>query len=295
MKRVWGACFGIAVALFLASGCNDYGNTFQYPTGASIRSLSPSTVAAGGPDFTLTVLGGGFVAKTVIQWNGKTLTTTAVTDSSGNVLYVTGTVPAALIAQPGTAVINTLSPHSGSQNNGLSNSITLIINPAPNPVPVVTSISPDITSPGSASLTIMINGSNFLPTSDPTGGSIVNWNFGPSQYTFTPDSITSSLIQVTVDSTYLQTEGCAIVSVYNKPSPDQQGTTVSNPPGGGGGTSANAPTFTISTNPNFCTSSAQAIRARRSLSSGVRKIGLPAVLVPFFMDPGSRHAAFPPR
>ncbi|HUI75422.1 MAG TPA: hypothetical protein VLX32_10770 [Candidatus Acidoferrum sp.] len=295
MKRVWAVCLGSLAAIIFVSGCNDYGNTFQNNTGAVITTLSPSTVAAGSPDFTLTVQGGGFVTKTVVQWNGKTIASTVVTDSSGNILYMTATVPAALVAQPGSAIVNTLNPHSGSTDNGLSNSVAFIINPPPNPVPVVSSISPTITAPGSASLTLMINGSNFLPTSDPTGGSLVYWNFGPSQYTFTPDSITSSLIQVTVDSSYLQTEGCAIVSVYNKPSPDQQGTTVSNPPGGGGGTSANAPTFTISTNPDFCTPSAQAGRARRTLAAKAHALGIPAALFPSILDPRARNATFLPR
>src|SRR5260370_38618503 len=56
--------------MFAAIGCNDYGNTFQVPTGATITSLSPANATAGSPQFTLTVVGGVFVAKTVVQWNG---------------------------------------------------------------------------------------------------------------------------------------------------------------------------------------------------------------------------------
>ena len=94
MKRVCAVFLGLLICGFVAGGCNDYGNTFQVPTGAQISSLSPSTIAAGTSQFTLSVLGGGFVAKTVVQWNGQTLTSTAVTDSSGNVLYMTAVVPA---------------------------------------------------------------------------------------------------------------------------------------------------------------------------------------------------------
>jgi len=57
MKRSWTALAVALSAIFAAIGCNDYGNTFQNPTGATIISLSPSTIAAGSPQFTLTVWG----------------------------------------------------------------------------------------------------------------------------------------------------------------------------------------------------------------------------------------------
>jgi hypothetical protein len=246
MKRVLAASFVSLAVILAVAGCNDYGNTFQNPTGATITSLSPSTVPAGGGDFMLTVLGGGFVTQTVVQWNGSSLKSTPVTDSSGNVLYMTATVPAKLTASPGTAFVNTLSPFSGAGNNGLSNTLSFVVSVAPNPVPVLTSISPTIISPGSTSFTLMVNGSNFLPTTDPSGGSQVHWNAGPTQTTLTNVSITSTLIQATVDSSLVQNQGCAIVTVYNPPS----GT--SGNPGSGGGTSATTATFTISMNANFC-------------------------------------------
>jgi hypothetical protein len=247
MKRVLKVSSVLAAAILAVAGCNDYGNTFQNPTGATITSLSPSAVPAGSGDFTLTVLGGGFVTQTVVQWNGSNLKSTPVTDSSGNVLYITATVPANLTASPGTAFVNTLSPFSGAGNNGLSNTLNFQISPARNPTPSITSISPNIISPGSTSFTLMVNGSNFLPTTDPSGGSQVRWNAGPTQYTLPILSISSSQIQATVDSSHLQNQGCAIVTVYNPPSSGTPGN-----PGSGGGTSATTATFTVSTNPNFC-------------------------------------------
>jgi hypothetical protein len=252
MKRFGAACALLFAAILFAAGCNDYGNTFQANTGATIFSLSPSNVSAGGPDFTLTVNGTRFVAKTVVQWNGTNLASTAVTDSNNNVLYMTATVPASLIAKPGTAFVNTLNPHSGSQDNGLSNSIAFIINPPPNPVPVVNSISPTSAAPGSASFTLTISGSSFLPASDPSGGSVVHWNVGATQNTLPTVSITATQIQATVNSSLLTTQGCAVVSVFNPPAPVSSTSGVPNPSAGGGGTSANTPTFTISTDPNFC-------------------------------------------
>jgi hypothetical protein len=234
----------LAAAILTAGGCNDYGNTFQNPTGAPISFLAPANASAGGPDFTLTVTSptGGFVAQTVVQWNGKTIPSTYVNAGS-----VTATVAAALIAKPGTASVNTLNPFSGTGNNGLSNTLTFIINPPGNPVPAITSISPNTAAAGSATFTLSVNGSNFLPTSDPSGGSQVRWNLGPTQSTLPIVSISASQIQATVDTSLLVNTTAqpvsAIVTVYNPPSPPNSG--VQGSPGGGGGTSPGGLPFSI--------------------------------------------------
>jgi hypothetical protein len=242
MKRFWTALAVAFGAIFAATGCNDYGNTFQVPTGASISSLSPGNITAGSPQFTLTVNGGGFVAKTVVQWNGNTIATQLSTDSAGNVLGVTATVPAALVAKPGTAFVNTLSPHSGAGTNGLSNPLAFIINPPGNPLPTVSSVSPSCATAGSAAFTLMVTGANFLPTSDPSGGSQVLWSAGGTQTTLPAVSGGSATqAQATVSSTLIATAGTANVSVFNPPSAQSGGGN------GGGGTSPTSVPFTIST------------------------------------------------
>jgi WD40-like Beta Propeller Repeat len=247
MKRCWTFLAVSAIALFVAAGCNDYGNTFQVPTGARLSSLSPSTVPAGNPGFTLTLNGAGFVAKTVVQWNGKTIPTQLQTDSQGNVIGISATVDASLVAQAGTAFVNTLSPHSGAGTNGLSNTLAFIINPPPSPVPAISSISPSCAVAGSASFTLSITGSNFLPTSDPSGGSQVHWNAGPTQSTLPiSGSISATQIQATVDASLVAAAGSAVVTVYNPPTPQSVPPgSVGNPPSGGGG-SSNGVTFTVS-------------------------------------------------
>ena len=236
--------FTLLAAIFAVAGCNDYGNTFQNPTGAGISFLAPTDASAGGPDFTMTVTSptGGFVAKTVVQWNNKTIPSTYV-----SAFTVTATVAAALIAKPGTATVNTLNPFSGTGNNGLSNTLTFIINPPGNPVPALTSISPNTAAAGSASFALTVSGSNFLPASDPSGGSQVRWNLGPTQTTLPIVTISSSQIQATVDTSLLVNATTqpvsAIVTVYNPPSPASGG--VSGSPGGGGGTSPGGLPFSI--------------------------------------------------
>ncbi len=240
MKRSWTAMAVALSAMFAAIGCNDYGNTFQVPTGATITSLSPANATAGSPQFTLTVVGGVFVAKTVVQWNGGTIATQVQTDSAGNVTGITATVPASLVAKAGTAFVNTLSPFSGAGMNGLSNSF--IINPPGNPLPTVSSISPSCTVAGGAAFTLTVMGSNFLPASDPSGGSQVLWRAGAggTQTMLAPVGSTSATqIQAMVTNTLIAGAGTANVSVFNPPAPQ------SGSGSGGGGASQNSPQFTI--------------------------------------------------
>jgi hypothetical protein len=264
MKRSWTALAVAAVAVLGVAGCNDYGNTFQNNTGATILSISPSVVSAGTGQFMLTVNGGTFVAQTVIQWNGKTLKTVVPTDSSGNVLgnLVTAVIPANLVATPGIATINTLNPASGAGNNGLSNTISLVINPPPNPTPVFSSMSPMTGVAGGATFPLTIMGSSFLPTTDPTGGSVVRWSEGGVLYSSAPQamptpaatcpdpayitttSITATQIVVNISQCLIKTQGTATVTVFNAASPPPAGCVVNCGGGGGGGTS-NAVTFTI--------------------------------------------------
>lgn len=235
----------LAAVILALAGCNDYGNTFQSPTGASIAFLAPADAPAGSPGFTITVSSpsGGFVTQTVVQWNGKTIPTTYVSAAT-----VTATVTAAQIAKPGTIFVNTLNPFSGAGNNGLSNDLTFVVNTPANPVPAITSIAPTTAAAGSASFTLTVTGSSFLPTSDPSGGSQVRWNLGPTQTTLPILSINATQITATVDTSLLVNATSqpvsAIVTVYNPPAPSAN----TNVPGnstGGGGTSPGGLPFSI--------------------------------------------------
>jgi WD40-like Beta Propeller Repeat len=249
MKRSWAALAVALISILAITGCNDYGNTFQSNTGARVSFLSPSNISAGSPDFTLTLSGSGFVAKTFVEWNGKKLVTTVTTDSSGTVLSVTAVVPAALVAKPGTATVITQNPFSGAGNNGLSNPVIFVINAPPNPVPMLTAIAPtSIAACGSSCVdfTLDLQGSNFLASTDPTQVSQVHWTAGATQTSLVTSSVTATDIKATVPGALYAAAGTATVTVFNPPAPQTTppGGTPS-PSAGGGGTSATQ-TFTIS-------------------------------------------------
>ena len=255
MKRSWTAIAVAFAAIFAATGCNDYGNTFQANTGAYLQFVSPANVNAGGPDLTLTLTGSGFVVQTIATWDQHSLKTCVVTttaantcapaNDTGTVVSVTAALPAAMTAKAGTYFVQTLQPHSGAGTNGLSNSVAFVVFPPANPVPTVTSINPNSAAAGSAAVGLTITGTNFLLTSDPTGGSQVRWNT-TTQTTLSATSITATQILVTVPATMLATAGTATVTVYNAPvqPPPNSGCQINCNGYGGGGTS-NSATFTI--------------------------------------------------
>lgn len=248
MKRSWTALAVAFAAIIAVCGCNDYGNTFQANTGAAISFLSPSNVPAGSGDFTLTITGAGFVAQTFVEWNGQKLPTTVAKDSAGNVLgnVVTAAVSHTLVATPGKAIVNTQNPFSGAGTNGLSNTVTFIINNPPNPAPAITSLSPSCVTAGSGDTALTISGSNFLTNSDPTQISSVSFQFAggqPVSLSAPAGSITSSQIKTTIPAAQLAASGSAMVIVSNPPSAPLQGVPTSTGSGGGSASAA----FTIQT------------------------------------------------
>jgi FG-GAP-like repeat/Transmembrane protein 131-like N-terminal len=84
------------------------------------QPLIPDTVAPGGPAFTLTVNGSGFVKGASVKWNGAALVTTFVTGTQ-----LEAAVPASEIAVAGSAVVTVLNPGSRTASNAVGFEIML--------------------------------------------------------------------------------------------------------------------------------------------------------------------------
>jgi hypothetical protein len=235
MKRFWTAYAVILCAIAGLTGCSEGNTSIQSATGATITSLSPSGILLGGPDFTLTVTAfpsNGFSnVNTVVEWNGQKLVSTVVDGTT-----ITATVPAALIAKPGTAFVNTFFPQSGSGQNGLSNSLSFLVFGAPNPVPTLTSVTPNsvpVCTSKCSNLAITLAGTDFLPSS--TNGSSTATFTGLAtsgiETAINITSISATQIIASVPASYLTSADTARINVINPPS----GVCVVNCPGLGGG------------------------------------------------------------
>lgn len=174
-----------------------------------INAISPDTVSAGGPGFTLVVTGTSFVNGSIVRVNNQDRPTDFVSDTTLAVQ-----IPASDIAVAATLTVNVFNPGPGG---GTSGPLTLTVI---NPVPRITSISPDSAPAGTGSFTLVVNGVNFVPNS------VVRFNGVDLPTTM----ITTSQLNAQVPGALIAGGGSAPVVVFN--------------PAPGGGVS-NAATFSI--------------------------------------------------
>ncbi|MFA6608679.1 MAG: dockerin type I domain-containing protein [Candidatus Paceibacterota bacterium] len=125
----------------------------------STTNISPTYATAGGPAFTLTVDGTGFIASSTVKWGSSNKTTTYVSPTS-----LTAQISTEDIASSSTVSITVYNPAPGG---GTSNAQTfqVIGTVTPNPVPVISSISPSTKTVGDTDFTMSIFGSNFIASS----------------------------------------------------------------------------------------------------------------------------------
>ena len=177
----------------------------------TISGLSPSSATAGGPAFTLSIRGTGFVSASVVRWNGSDRPTT-----STSATLLTLTIPASDIAAPGSAVVTVSNP---SPLGGTSNAVTFTITNA-NPVPTITTLSPNLAGVGGPAFTLTVSGTGFV------SNSVVRWNGADRTTSFVSDT----QLNAAIPASDIATIGTANVTVVS-PAPE-------------GGTS-NAVTFSI--------------------------------------------------
>jgi 6-phosphogluconolactonase len=158
----------------------------------AITTISPTSAAAGGAAFTLTVNGSNFVTGSVVRWNGSDRPTAFISASQ-----VSAQIPASDIAVAGTAAITVFNPAPGE---GASNSLTFTITG-----PTITTISPNSADTGGAAFTLTVNGSNFLT------GSVVNFAGVARATTF----VSPSQLTAAIPAAAITTARIAAVTVTN--------------------------------------------------------------------------------
>jgi len=146
----------------------------------SLISLSPSAVNAGGGAFVLTLMGTGFSATSMVQWNGSARPTTFVTSTE-----LTVSIGASDIATAGSVPVSVAS--SASAGAPVTNVVYFSIQTPP-PPPVLSALTPNAVIVGSGGLTLTVNGSNF------TQASIVQWNGSTRATTFVSSAQLTAVI-----------------------------------------------------------------------------------------------------
>ncbi len=175
----------------------------------TITTIDPGSAAAGTQGISLSVYGSGFFSDTIITLNGVSYPFTWVSNTN-----LTLVLTAANLLNAGTIEIKATNPAPGG---GQSNTMTFAV---VNPIPTISSVTPDNAKAGSPAFTLIVNGSNFVPAT------AVSFNNTALQVTY----VSSSQITVSLTPAQVATAGTYSIRVTN--------------PAPGGGTS-NSVAFTV--------------------------------------------------
>jgi hypothetical protein len=156
--------------------------------------LSPATVTAGSPGFTLTVTGTNLVPSSVVRWNGADRATTYMSATQ-----LAAAILAADIAAAGTAQVTVVNPAPGG---GASNPQTLTIT---NPVPTMTGLNPASAVAGGPGFTLTVTGTNLV------AGSVVRWNGADRVTTYA----SATQLTAAIPAADIAVAGTAQVTVFN--------------------------------------------------------------------------------
>jgi hypothetical protein len=147
----------------------------------AITAISPTTVAAASPNFTLTVTGSNFAPGATISLSGVGIPTTYVSATQ-----VTAVVTTSVIALDGTYNVAVTNPSPGG---GTSNTLPLIVTPATsNPVPVITESFPGSSPLNGPDITVTVQGLNYV------SGSVLSFNGTPIATTFVSGTVLTGVV-----------------------------------------------------------------------------------------------------
>ncbi len=164
------------------------------PAAAFLTGLNPGSVVAGSAAFPLTVYGTGFVAGSIVLWNGSGLSTSYTSGTQ-----VTGFVTADLVSIYAgiSASLTVLNP-----GGAVSNSVTLALDP---PRPTILSLTPAFAGAGTAALAMVIAGTNFA------ANCVVRWNGTAVEATFAD----AGHVGASVPASLLVNAGLVAITVTN--------------------------------------------------------------------------------
>ena len=178
------------------------------PHPATITSLNPSSVVAGGGNLTLTVYGDYFISSVFghssVRFNGVEYPTTV-----NSVGVVTATIPAAAVATPGTVPVTVHNPGLIFYASSISDPFSFTITA---PTPTISALDPASAVIGGAAFNLGVTGTNFVTGST---GAVVRWN--GSDLVTTRDSATH--LTAAVPASAIAAVGSATITVRNGTAP----------------------------------------------------------------------------
>jgi hypothetical protein len=188
--------------------------TVNAQSAQSISSVSPNSIGAGNPDFTITVTGSGFTNSSMVYWSDAYIPPTGSATFYGNAVSLATTVVSATQLQ---ALVPASLVGSARHNYGVLSLASVVQGPPYVTVqiilPSLISVSPQPVYEGANNI-ITINGSAFIPGSTV----IVDWQSSTASYSLplTTTYVNASSITAIFPATFIENPGGAYtVSVAN--------------------------------------------------------------------------------
>jgi phage tail sheath protein FI len=160
-----------SVTLSVSTGAG-HSNDFSVPIASAtptpqITSVTPGSITAGDGGFLLIVTGSDFVPGATLQWTNSGSPSTppppAITTITPG--QISAPIPATYLTAAGTVSLRVTNPGAAAP----SNTVTLAIRGS-DLTPTIASLSPAAVQAGSSSATVIVSGSNFVPSTT------ANWN-----------------------------------------------------------------------------------------------------------------------
>jgi hypothetical protein len=148
--------------IFILPSCQE---TINYPA-PTLISISPTSVNANSPQFTLVITGRNLVQQTSVNWTTSAGTLNPIVFfKSTNELDAQ--IPASFIENPGTVDISvtTPTPGGGTSPSSTQPDVVFTINAVQSPTPSISSITPTSVIAAGSGATITIFGKNFVSES----------------------------------------------------------------------------------------------------------------------------------
>jgi len=161
--------------------------------------LTPKAGQAGQAAFTLTVAGANFMPNSVVRWNGADRATTFV-----DTTHLRAAILADDIAAAGTATVTvfTQAPGGGTSN---AQAFSVTATAPNNPIPLLSTTTPNTKQEGQPGFTLTVTGSNFIPSS------VVRWNGADRATIF----VHEGRLTAAIPAADIAAAGTAQVTVFN--------------------------------------------------------------------------------
>lgn len=160
----------------------------------TVTALSPSTIVAGSPGFTMTVSGTNFVPTSTVYWNGLARATTYVSPST-----LQAQVNASDVGSIQTAWVTVSNASTGGGTSGSQQfQVTAV-------VPTVASVLPASAARGGSAFTLTVNGTGFDTSAQ------VSWNGSARATTY----VSSTRLVAQITAADIATAGSFPVTVAN--------------------------------------------------------------------------------